>query len=489
MGNCMSTKAIAAEQHPSAPHPQARRVWLVATPIDSREIPLDLVGIDSDGLKAAMRNRGLEIEHWALKVDPLASTKSEPSIFDITVQRGALISQLHSTSSPYWKAITRRVAVGWTLWTDDEILHATNLLIQARPKYDARSNNSQQLARLLGRHVELVVPSQVEAGHGTTASETPAQTMPSAAGSSSILKENRSQRTLVPSQRSQSIEDDEGNKDEKVSMASMRDSHRLSMSRPPLIHLSSAPTAGASEMAAMVRPVLQRSAETEASATAGSVRARASTQPRFSQQVQMGSSSSPLNPTRGMHRQSASEVRARTSSDAAYATIGDPRSSTLNARVARRRSEAPSDWLADPAHQSSSVRSRSTARNVHRDSVMSLGAGSMVGSPSMAWPAAQPSMVGLPSMPSMHLPPMAMGPMMPMLPQSGSIMFNPAAAGLQVPYFAPPQSFHGMPLLAPPSPGFHSKASSGVPTPPESPHGSTVHLPKHEFYAFQPQHV
>ena len=222
----MSSKAVVEEVNP-APHPDARRVWIVSTPIDSHQVPLDLVGIDSDALRAAMRNRGIEIEHWALKVDPHAShAKAEPSIFDITVQGGKMVSQLHSTSSPYWRGITRRVVVGWTIWKDDEISQASHQLIQARPKYDGRTNNSQQLARLLARHIDFVsAPTQsIQQPTGTTiASDTVVAHADSPAGS--ILKtdstttpdaltsaNNRSQMTLVSgggqSHRSQSSESD-----------------------------------------------------------------------------------------------------------------------------------------------------------------------------------------------------------------------------------------------------------------------------------------
>ncbi|TKY87765.1 hypothetical protein EX895_003346 [Sporisorium graminicola] len=530
MGACMSTKAVVAEEVNPVPHPQARRVWLVSTPVDSRDVPQDLIGIDADGLRAAMRNRGLETEHWALKVDPQADVKAEPSIFDITVQGGSLVSQVHSTSSPYWKGITRRVAIGWTLWTDEEIVQACKLLIQARPKYDGRTNNSQMLARLLGRHVDYVpAPAQQ-----TETATTPTSTSPSG----SILKtdssthdaaltpgNNRSQMTLdsgAQSQRSHSIESDanesKAGPESNVSRvpASIRNSQRMSVHRPPLIHLSTAPSAAASEAGVLVRPTLQRSAETDSgssSPTTGSVRMSLPPQPRHLQQQQQ--TSSPLNPSHRMHRQTASELqpqgRARTHSDAAaaYATMSAAdRRMTMDGtgrvpRASRRRSEAPAEWLVEMPSgggadaRFSSVRSRSgQGRDMRRDSVLSLGggSGSVTASPSMGgWGAhsgfpAAPSMVGMPTMPSMQGMPMTgfgapsqMGGGMGMFPPpSPSMMFNSGALQVPMPYFATPQMpfLPSMPMLAPPSPGFYSHASSGVPTPPESPHIATAHLPK-----------
>ena len=261
---------------------------------------MDLVGVDADGLKSAMRNRGLETEHWALKIDPPSQIKAEPSIVDITLEGGKLVSQIHSTSSPYWKVIIRRVALGWTLWKDDEILEASKLLIQARPKYDGLHNNSQQLARLLARHIEFVLPTQPRTlmtatsetvgGHGM--SPTGSIVKPDSASQEAVSTpaNNRSQNTLVSganSQRSQSIESEPhelAGATENVSRvpASIRHSQRMSAARPPLIHLSSAPSStGGSEVGALVRPALQRSAETEHSASpTGSVRMSLSPQPR-----------------------------------------------------------------------------------------------------------------------------------------------------------------------------------------------------------------
>ncbi|CBQ71002.1 conserved hypothetical protein [Sporisorium reilianum SRZ2] len=530
MGACMSTKAVVAEEVNPPPHPQARRVWLVSTPVDSKDVPLDLVGIDADGLKAAMRNRGLETEHWALKVDPPADVKAQPSIFDITVQAGNLVSQVHPTSSPYWNGITRRVAVGWTLWTDDEIVQACKLLIQARPKYDGRTNNSQMLARLLGRHIDFVPaqPQQAEAAMVTATSPSgsilKAESTTHDAAAALTPANNRSQMTLVSagqSQRSQSIESEAnelkpGSESNVARIpASIRNSQRMSVARPPLIHLSTAPSAAASEMGTLVRPTLQRSAETEsgASSPSGSVRISLPPQSRHLPQ-QQPASSSPLNPSYRTHRQTASEIRTvgrtRTHSDAtaAYATVGAAdRRFTMDgtgrvSRPSRRRSEAPAEWLAEVPGAAgdarfSSVRSRSgPGRDMRRESVLSLGGGggSVVGSPSMGtWGAhaglpASPSMVGLPTMPSMPMagfagvpPQMGMGMGMGVFPPpSPSMMLNPGALQVPMPYFAAPQMpfLPSMPMLAPPSPGFHSHASSGVPTPPESPHLTTTQMAK-----------
>ncbi|SPO32198.1 uncharacterized protein UTRI_02755 [Ustilago trichophora] len=534
MGSCMSKTTVVQEVNPP-PHPEARRLWLVSTQIDPKHVPLDLVGIDADGLKAAMRNRGLETEHWALKVDSPSDEKAEPSIFDITLEGGTLVSQLHSTSSPYWNAITRRVAIGWTIWKDQEIMHASKLLIQARPKYDGRANNSQQLARLLGRHIDFAPPSQQTvttstsetfAGHATSpvGSILKPESMRHDAASASTPANNRSQMTLVSgahSQRSQSIESDPAHEmGDNVSRvpASIRHSQRMSIARPPLIHLSTAPSVAGSEPGGLAPPSLQRSPETEQSASSptGSVRVSLPPQPR---------QQSPLNPSYRTHRQTASEIRsdgrARTRSDAAYASMGAadrrmtmdvPRDGTTTAgrvsRPVRRRSEAPSEWLAemptnngDSRFNSTRSRSGQPPRNTHRDSIMSSGA-SMIASPSLStWSpsmgfAASPSMgmPGMPGMPAMPMPGFATPPHMSlpmapinMWPSTNSIMFNPGAnSALQVPmpYFAThppppsPQWMHQMPMLAPPSPGFHSHTSSAVPTPPESPHLSTTHVSK-----------
>ncbi|ETS60787.1 hypothetical protein PaG_04699 [Moesziomyces aphidis] len=502
MGSCMSKNAAVVEEVNPAPHPEARRVWLVSTPVDAKDVPLDLVGIDSDGLKAAMRNRGLETDHWALKIDPPSNLKAEPSIFDITLEGGKLVSALHTTSSPYWKGITRRVAIGWSIWKDDEIMHACKQLINARPKYDGRSNNSQQLARLLGRHVDFV-PQPPKPASTAAPSEIIAAEEPSPAASilkpESLQQEtntNRSQMTLVSgahSQRSHSIESDpkeaaagptETNGVSRVP-ASIRQSQRMSIAKPPLIHLSTAP----SEHGGMARPKLERSAETDPTTPTGSVRMSLPPQPR---------QQSPLNPSPRTHRQTASEIRVdgrvRARSDApAYATVGaaDHRVS----RPTRRRSEAPSEWLAELPDQArfQSMRSRGgQGRNSHRDSMLSTS-GSVLGSPMATWGPSMgmppsPSMAGVPMSPPM--PPMGMG-MWPgatgSMGPSGSMMFNPAALQVPMPYFAqPPMGMSmgmglpympSMPMLAPPSPGFHSHTSSAVHTPPESPQMSTTHLP------------
>lgn len=532
----MSSKAVVEEVNP-APHPESRRVWLVSTSVDAKDVPLDLVGIDADGLKAAMRNRGLETEHWALKVDPQTNVKAEPSIIDITIQGGKLVSHIHPTSSPYWKGITRRVAIGWTIWKDEEIFEASKLLIQTRPKYDGRNNNSQQLARLLGRHIDFVPPQSQQMETQTT-SETLAGSAKSPA--SSMLKTdstgqeaaaspiNQSQMTLVSagaqSQASHSVESEAVNEmgvmTSSVSRvpASIRQSQRMSAARPPLIHLSTAPSAPPSEVGTLVRPILQRSSETDMSSSpTGSVRMSLPPQARSQH-----ASSSPLNPTRTLQRQSMSEMRvagrARTNSDAtaAYATMSaaDRRTSTIAAsRPSRRRSEAPAEWLAELPSAGdarfNSVRSRS-GRNVHRDSMMSVGGGgsSMVGLPSMGtWGPSSgfptsPSMVGLPGMPGMPAMPMTgfgtpphMSPAMTPMglwppPASSSMMFPGQAGALQVPmpYFAPQMGMPfmpSMPMLAPPSPGFYSHTSSAVPTPPESPHlGTTMskgYVPEMQF--------
>lgn len=534
----MSKSSAVVEEVNPVPHPEARRFWLISTQVDPKDVPLDLVGIDADGLKAAMRNRGLEVEHWALKVDPPANIKSEPSIFDITLEGGKLVSQIHSTSSPYWKVVLRRVAIGWTIWKDNEILEASKLLIQARPKYDGRANNSQQLARLLGRHIEFNPPvehqHQQQQSAMTTTSETVAGSATSPAAS--ILKpdsfsqevastpaNNRSQNTLVSggnSQRSQSIESEPketvGEMESKVSRvpASIRHSQRMSVTRPPFIHLSTAPSSAGSELGVLPppsRPTLHRSAETEhTSSPAGSVRTPLLPQPR----------QSPLNPSYRTHRQTASEIRgvgdgrASTKSDAAsqrYATVGGDGGRRMSKGGARRRSEAPAEWLAEMptnAQGSNSMRVR-TKSSHQRDSVMSLGGGSVMGGswgPAMGaspFPSSPSMMPGLPGMlmqmGGFGTPPMPMSPQMgmpmwpPQINTSPSMMFNPPPA-LQVPPMPPYFAQHpmgmpflpSMPMLAPPSLGFHSHTSSAVHTPPESPSLATTQLPGKQVQEIRP---
>ncbi|SNX83579.1 uncharacterized protein MEPE_02286 [Melanopsichium pennsylvanicum] len=518
MGSCMSKNTTVAEEVNPAPHPEARQLWLVSTFVDPKDIPSDLVGIDSDGLKAAMRNRGLETDHWALKVDSPYNVQAESSIFDITLEGGKLVSQIHPTSSPYWKSITRRLSIGWTIWKDQEIFHASKLLIQARPNYDGKNNNSQLLARLLARHIQLV-PVVKEVGTTTTTSETIAGHATSPVGS--IIKRdsasqeaattsanNRSQMTLVsgaPSQRSQSIESDanhhemSSNHADSHVAASVRHSRRISTARPPLIHLSTAPTRVESQVASFVRPAFQHSAQTESPSPTGSMRLSLPPQPR---------QQSLLNPGHRTHRQTASEIkmdgRARARSDAtvSHVTMSAHRRMTMEGKhvSTRRRSEAPSEWLEELPNKSeaktNSIRSRSAQpRNTsHRDSMMSVGGGggSVIALPSMAsW---GPSM-GFPVSPSMCMPGMPGMPGTPGTPgmqmggfstpppmgmwsaPSANTMLSRPYHGLQVPvppYLntqqMPTMPQWGMPMLAPPSPGFHSHASSAVPTPPESPH-------------------
>lgn len=476
------------EEPSPLPHPDARRLWLISTQIDPKEIPLDLVGIDADGLKAAMRNRGLEVEHWALKIDTPATApaKTEASIFDLTVEGGKLVSQVHATSSAYWKIVLRRVNIGWTIWTDAEVYAASKQLIEARPKYDGRTNNSQILARLLARHIELAPPQAAPAATATEKVVVGEGSCPATSIKVESVHDagfnNRSQMTLVSgghSQRSQSIEEEpkeaalSSGESDTVSRvpASIRQSQRASMARPPLIHLSTAPSVAGSDIGTgpMVRPTLHRSADTDHSSSptspTGSVRMSLPPQSR---------QGSTLNPSTSRYRQSVSEVRARTNSDAksalAYASLTaaerrstlDPGRSTVG-RAGRRRSEAPQEWLAEMP-QFNSTRSK---RNTQRDSVMSLGSWG----PGMIPPAI--SMANLPmgggfSPPSPNMMPMG-------LPwASPSMHFNP---GLQVPmpYFSPPPMgmpmgyMPSMPMLAPPSPGFYSHTSSAVNTPPESP--------------------
>ena len=257
--------------------------------------------------------------------------------------------------------------------------------------------------------------------------------------------------------------------------ASIRQSQRLSVARPPLIHLSTTPSVAGSDVGGKARPTLARSPEAEhgTGSTTGSVRLSLPPQPR---------QQSPLNPA---HRKSVSELRthgrSRTQSDAQmYGTVGGGAADVRLRSTTRRRSEAPAEWLSDLP--SSATRSR---RNTNRDSVLSLGSGgsvaggygaSMLASPMATWapsmmPPPSPTMLGMPM-------PAAMGgygmPPMPMWPNGGgmgvspSMTFNPHALQIPVPYFSHGGGMGmGMPMLAPPSPGFYSHTSSAaVPTPP-----------------------
>ncbi|GAC98792.1 hypothetical protein PHSY_006387 [Pseudozyma hubeiensis SY62] len=455
----MSSTAVEAPLNP-APHPDARRVWLVSTPIDPRSIPADLVGVDASGLKAAMRNRGLETEHWALKIDSAPGQKTDPTIVDITVQADhKMVSQLHPTSSPYWSGITRRMAVGWTIWNDHEVLVASKQLISARPKYDGRGNNFMQLARMLARHIEFV-PVAVQGAGETDAAGTVGT---DAGGEGLLMPGNRSQMTLVSggtqSQRSQSLESSDAKNDLKAVRennavparipASSRQSQRMSIARPPLIQLSTAPSEVGSMLAP--RPALHRAAESEGltPSPAGSV--RMSLPPQSRQQT---SFSSPLNPQRqsiGDLRVDTNSLRARTNSDAANAYA------TTRIRASRRRSEAPSEWTSDVAadQRFRSVGSRSSLHPANRDSMLSLNT-NFISSPSMWLPPPPP-----PPHTASHLPMMPFHPQLSM-PGFPSMMFTP-----QQMFYPPPHP--QMPLLVPPSPGFASHTSSAVNTPPESP--------------------
>ncbi|KAJ9478709.1 hypothetical protein PHBOTO_002205 [Pseudozyma hubeiensis] len=472
MGNCMSSTAVEPALNP-APHPDARRVWLVSTPIDPRSIPADLIGVDASGLKAAMRNRGLETEHWALKIDPAAGQKTDPTIVDITVQAdNKMVSQLHPTSSPYWSGITRRMAVGWTIWNDHEVLIASKQLISARPKYDGRGNNFMQLARLLARHIEFV-PVAMQGGGETDAAGTVGT---DAGGEGLLMPGNRSQMTLVSggtqSQRSQSIESSDAKNDLKTVAentpvpagripASIRQSQRMSVARPPLIQLSTAPSEVGSLLAP--RPALHRGAESEGwtPSSAGSVRMSLPPASRH----QQTSLSSPLNP----QRQSIeiNSQRARTNSDAANAYA------TTRSRGSRRRSEMPSEWTPDVGadQRFRSVGSRSSLHPAaNRESMLSLNT-NLLSSPSMWLPPPPPPQIS-PS--ASQLPMMPFHPQMSM-PGFPSMMFTP-----QQMFYPPPHP--QMPLLVPPSPGFASHTSSAVNTPPESPALMAKGLPMtHEF--------
>ncbi|PWZ01604.1 hypothetical protein BCV70DRAFT_77525 [Testicularia cyperi] len=522
MGSCMSKNSSTdAAEAPGAPHPQARRMWLVSTPVESKDVPLDLVGIDSDGLKAAMRNRGLETEHWALKIDPLAGEKGEPNIIDITVEGGQLVTRLHSTSSPYWRGITRRVVIGWTLWKDQEIYDASKLLVQARPKYDGRTNNSQQLARLLGKHIEFapqIARSEVAAPVGDQVATATTSTNGSFIAPTPSEKEvlpqqqqpNGSQMTLVSgtqSVRSPSTDSDpkEMRTGDTAMPANTRRSQRMSINRPPLIQLATAPAAPGSDIDASLRPSLPRAGESERH-TPGSV--------RISMPPQQRSHPSPLNPDhRRSYRQSTYDmgsVRNRARSDVSQAQgLAHERGPSLvdvlpsQQKRNRRRSEAPSEWLAEMPNETrfSSVRGKgSTTRTGARDSVMSLGggyggvSGSLGPNGGMAFQGTWSPSPMMPTSPSMVGPSMSPYPMMANgnmwsgmtgnIGPSSSMVFHPGMLQPPIPFFSPNSQAMGlpympsMPMLAPPSPGFYSHASSAVPTPPESPHMQSTLLPK-----------
>ncbi|KAJ1035010.1 hypothetical protein NDA18_000615 [Ustilago nuda] len=526
MGSCWSKNTVLVEEVNPVPHPEARRVWLISTQVDPKDIPLDLVGMEADSLKSAMRNRGLQVEHWALKVDPASNLKAEASIFDITVQGGKMVSQTHSTSSPYWSIVLRRMAIGWTIWKDNEIFEASKLLIQARPKYDGRANNSEHLARLLGRHIQFNPPVHQQ----TTTSETVAGSRISAAGSilkpdpltqqaALTLANHRSQNTLVSgghSQRSQSIQDSEtkltvGELESKVLSripVNIRHSQRMSIAAFALNHLSTAPSSTRSELAALPspsRPTLYRSAETEHSwSPTASVRMSVPPQPRQSS----------LNPSYRSRRQTASEMRrvdarARTKSDAASQHDATVRAGPGGRRMfkggARRRSEAQVDLpTATATNGSNSIRVRTKSTH-QRDSMMSLGEGGGGGSwpPAMAagaLPTSASMMPGMPMMGGFGTPPFPMTAQMgmpmwpPQINTSPPMMFNPALQARIPPYFGLHPMGVGMPflpsmpMLTPASPGFHSHTSSAVHTPPESPHLGTTQMPGKGVSEIRPLH-
>ena len=117
-----------AVQVDGPPHELARRLWIVAVSLDANQIPLDLAGIDSDGLKSAMINRGMEYEHWALKVDPHSQDPKDtsPKIFDINLEGDKLVPSVSDASSGHWRGILRKVPLGWTVWSDDNIFAAAS---------------------------------------------------------------------------------------------------------------------------------------------------------------------------------------------------------------------------------------------------------------------------------------------------------------------------------------------------------------------------
>ncbi|KAI3483313.1 hypothetical protein L1887_53804 [Cichorium endivia] len=296
------------------------------------------------------------------------------------------------------------------------------------------------------------------------------------------------------SQRSHSIESDpkeaaasptETNGVSRVP-ASIRQSQRMSIAKPPLIHLSTAP----SEHGGMARPKLERSAETDPTTPTGSVRMSLPPQPR---------QQSPLNPSPRTHRQTASEIRVdgrvRARSDApAYATVGaaDHRVS----RPTRRRSEAPSECSPSCRTRRASSRcaravDRAATRTATRCSARAAACarlahghvGAEHGHAPFAIDGGRAHVAAHAAHGYGHVArrdgkhgPIGLDDVQPCgrcRCPCRTLRSRPwgMSMGMGLPYMP------SMPMLAPPSPGFHSHTSSAVHTPPESPQMSTTHLP------------
>lgn len=469
MGSCVSKNAVSNEECIASPHPLARRMWLVATSLDPKDIPEDLVGIDADGVKSALRNRGMETEHWALKIDPLSSSNTnkaaQPRIFDITVQAGRMANNVHTPDSIYWNAIIRRVCLGWTIWKDDEVTGAQTLLVQARPKYDGRTNNFQQLARLLAKHIEFLSPS-VDVMQAPTSTHINASqmTLVSAAHTATSPSTDTDVQTAV-----------------KSAPASIYKTPKVPTPRACVVQNIKSPDA-----------VSNVQCKSTHASDAGDKGSRSSA--RISQMPPHRSHALAPRSERQTNRQSAHEImkRARTRSDASQAYLSQraTRQSVESQRQSRRRSEAPTDRLSEINNGRSA---QNKSRSSHRDSVFSLGGGSAQGG---AWiPAPMPSAAFMPMSGCGPMPtglwPSGFGPhptppsatmMMMMMQQAGLMLpaarcfppptFTPSVAGVCM----PSSSSAAVPVLAPPGRSFHSHASSVVPTPLESPRLPTKHI-------------
>ncbi|KAN0062228.1 hypothetical protein ACQY0O_005409 [Thecaphora frezii] len=496
MGNCASKSNPVVDEAPPPPHPKARKVTLIAVPLDPQLIPLDLNGIDAGGLKGAMLHRGLEAEHWALKVDPAAGDASPAQVFDISVQGGKMVSSVTNIHSPFWNGICRKQELGWTLWNDNEILNATKLLIQARPKYDGRTNNLQQLARILARHIQYTPESD-----GNSAPSLQKHSAPP------------SQSTEESQQRADSLESSDPPfmggawTTNSVKSSSLRQSSR---GRSSLAHkVRSSSTTEVNE--AVERPVLSRASLSEQQIQRLQAARRSTT-----------FASSPLNPEKQQptHRprtkSDVTQVEKRRSKHPREQSQDDRRRSTLSQTFShshsRLKSQIPAEWNGEARRNSAghsggdpkASQTGSLNRMSRRESQMNFFPPPLPTFPAHGnWnPTFAPPTPPMMAMNPYEMPP-GMSPYMGgyAMPHSGSMyslhsqhqqqgqQTPPMTMARPMSYYGPPMSIPwGMPppigRLTPPSP---CMTPNMVPTPPESPmppvdqHGKHLQSPPGDF--------
>ncbi|EPQ26147.1 uncharacterized protein PFL1_06355 [Pseudozyma flocculosa PF-1] len=493
MGNCASKSNAVVEVAAPPPHPQARKMTLIAVPLDQQQIPVDLAGIDSGGLKAAMHHRGLETEHWALKVDPVAGQSASAQVFDISVERDGMVTSIQDINSPMWRGICRRQELGWTLWNDAEILHATKMLVKARPKYDGRSNNLQQLARILAKHIHFT-PSAV----AETASSGSVQKLSAPPSHSTEQSHTRHDSIELSSERPTSAVPMMPAAGTTTSSSPAGSIRQGSQGRSRLSHLPrSSSTAEINET--VERPPLNRASLSEQQAQRLQANRRSS-----------AFAGSPLNPEKklGDRARTQSDIaqsdkrasrhpREQSREDRRRSTLSQPQmqSQPQSQSQSRRKSQIPAEWAGEAYRGSDSQAGGSAKRMSRRQSQMDFVAPPMPhsGTWSPAFAPPTPPMLAMPVSPY-DLPPPGMSPYMAgyTVPMSGSMH------SLHGPYqqqhqqqpsphmaMARPMSFYGPPttmpwgmpppppmmMLNPPSPGGYNASmnSSMVPTPPESP--------------------